>query len=383
MRKTNTSAVARIDNQFVYYARYQLTAREAKVVLYLISKIDPVRQTNLIEQTIPVKELERILKGDGKKWGGIYNELVGLSSRLVKKGIEFPTDIELEGKVLPGYINWFQQIVPIKDEDGKVAMQFLFSQPLQSFLLNLQQYVAVNLVEVINLKSAFSIRMYQVFRAHRNRMAAHQKKSVLQYELEELKALLGVKDKYSDYRNFRLKVLEILKKEINKHTTIGMSYKPLKEGRSVVGTRFEIWDKGKRAIEQKAKEALDFNEISYAQKKAFDLLVSYSINDSVALEMISQVKGSEFVGFEDWYFDEVIKIFETRTKQEVEGAKAGTLVLWFLKMKVFEQDNHFAKIMESIQKRKKILQVKRPEIWDNRMLAKGIAWKAFQDQVKK
>jgi len=214
-------------------------------------------------------------------------------------------------------------------------------------------------------------------------MAAHQKKSVLQYELEELKALLGVKDKYSDYRNFRLKVLEILKKEINKHTTIGMSYKPLKEGRSVVGTRFEIWDKGKRAIEQKAKEALDFNEISYAQKKAFDLLVSYSINDSVALEMISQVKGSEFVGFEDWYFDEVIKIFETRTKQEVEGAKAGTLVLWFLKMKVFEQDNHFAKIMESIQKRKKILQVKRPEIWDNRMLAKGIAWKAFQDQVKK
>ena len=34
---TQTQHVARIDNQFVYNARYQLSAREAKVVLFLLS----------------------------------------------------------------------------------------------------------------------------------------------------------------------------------------------------------------------------------------------------------------------------------------------------------------------------------------------------------
>ena len=60
-----TLPIARIDNTFVYNARYQLSAREAKVMLYLISKIDPIKQSQLNEQIISVKELEAILKGDG------------------------------------------------------------------------------------------------------------------------------------------------------------------------------------------------------------------------------------------------------------------------------------------------------------------------------
>ena len=51
-----TLPIARIDNTFVYNARYQLSAREAKVMLYLISKIDPIKQSQLNEQIISVKE---------------------------------------------------------------------------------------------------------------------------------------------------------------------------------------------------------------------------------------------------------------------------------------------------------------------------------------
>ena len=382
---SSIKSVARIDNQFVYNARYNLSARESKIILFLISRIDPVRQKNLIEQTVSVKELERVLKGDAKRWGGLYAELEVMRDRLVRKGIILPTEIEVEGKRFSGYINWFQHIMPVRDKDGNVALEFLFSQSLQPFLLNLREYVAINFLEVVSLKSGFSIRMFQVFRAHRDRMSKYQKRSVLQYELEDLKGLLGVDGKYSDYRNFRKKVLEVLKKEVNKHTTISVEFKPLKKGRSIAAIQFEFWDTGDRASNPKQLtllEGLVFEELSFAQLRGFDRLVAYGVNEEVALEMLAKVKGSELLGFEDWYFDEVIRIFESKTNQEAEGAKAGTLVIWFLKMKVFDQNDHTARIMERLQKRKKELRLRRPEAWDNRMMAKGMTWQAFEEKMK-
>ncbi|MFK7980918.1 MAG: replication initiation protein [Saprospiraceae bacterium] len=380
-----TTHVARIDNQFVYNARYQLSARESKVILFLVSKIDPVRQKNLIEQTVSVRELEQVLKGDAKKWGGLYEELELLRDRLVRKGIYLPTEVEINGRMLSGYINWFQHIMPMKDESGNAAIQFLFSQSLQPFLLNLREYVAINFLEVIPLKSTFSIRMFQVFRAHRDRMGKYQNRSTLRYDLEDFKGLLGVEGKYDDYRNLRKKVLEVIIKEINEHTSIEITYKPLKKGRSVAAIMFEFWDKSPRAKKVKQKglfDGLKLKDLSYSQTLAFDKLVAYGITDGVALEMISKVKGSEFICFEDWYFDEVVQIFERKTNQEAEGAKAGTLVVWFLKMKVFEQGDHFAGIMERIQNRKKQLQEKTPTKWDNRMLSKDITATEFQQLFK-
>ncbi len=384
MPETNLP-IARIDNTFVYNARYQLSAREAKVMLYLISKIDPIKQSQLNEQTISVKELEIILKGDGKKWGGLYEEMRTFQDRMMGRTITMPTDIEIDGKTFPGKMNWFQYISPVRMEDGTIGMRFLFSQPLQPALLNLKEYVGVELLEVIPLKSSFSIRMFQIFRAHRNRLAKYQKKSQLRYEIEELKSLLGVDQKYDDYGNFKKRVLQPLESEISQHTSIKVSWKGIKKGRNVEEIEFEFWDKGSRkeATHQKDLfEGLKFEDMSYAQLKAFDRLVAYSVQDNIAIEMIGRVVASEVIGFEDWYFEEVIKIFETKTQQVEEDAKAGTIVNWFLKKKIFEQNDHFATIMERLNGRKKELQTKSPESWDNRLLAKTITAQAFLKILK-
>ena len=100
----NTS-IARMDNRFVFHARYQLSAREAKIILFLISKINPLQQQNLIEQTVSVKDIENFLKGDAKRWGGLYRELRLIRDSLVRKGVYIPTDIQIEGKHFEGYIN--------------------------------------------------------------------------------------------------------------------------------------------------------------------------------------------------------------------------------------------------------------------------------------
>jgi len=110
-------------------------------------------------------------------------------------------------------------------------------------------------------------------------------------------------------------------------------------------------------------------------------LINYSIQEQVALELLSRVGGSESTGFEDWYFETAIQLFESKTRQQTPAAKAGTFVNWFIKKKVFEQGDMFAKIMERLQERKKELQSTRPDAWQNRLLAKTITYQAFKEQL--
>jgi len=374
--------IARMDNRFVFHAQYQLSAKEAKIILFLISKIDPLRQKNLMEQTVSVKELEQFLRGDAKRWGGLYSELRLIRDSLARKGIYIPTEIQVEGKNFSGYISWFQEIMPVYDESENVAIRFLFAKSLQPFLLNLKQYVAVNLSEVISLKSSFSIRFFQILKAYRDKFAKHQQHSQIKYELEDLKILLSIGNKYHDYRNFKKKVLEVIKQEINQKTSLALEYRVLKEGRKVKAIQFKFWEKkGKQhstsnlnsnspTLSKKKYKKLTVDELSFAQLKAFQLITRYGIKIQLALDMVAKVQGSEIIGFQDWYFEEVISIFESKTNQTSTAAKAGTLVNWFLKKQIFEQGDHFAVIMEQLQKRKKKLQTGNVIAWENRLLAR-------------
>ena len=127
--------VARIENRFIFNARYKLTAREQKVILYLIANVDPSTQERFNEQIIPVKHLEAVLKADGKKWGGLYEEMQTFTDRILEKKIRFPSELKIDGKYFPGKVNWFQSATPIKGENDEVSLRFLFSEDLKPFLL--------------------------------------------------------------------------------------------------------------------------------------------------------------------------------------------------------------------------------------------------------
>lgn len=374
---------AKIDNILVFHGQYQLTAKESKVILYLISKIDPIKQKRLHEQTVPVKELESILKEEGKKWGGLYKEMKAFQRRMMGKMIEFPTDIKVGGRSLPGLVNWFQSIAPVKNDKGEVSIEFLFSEKLKPFLLDLKEYVSIDLLELLPLKSSFSIRMFQVFRAHRNRMAAYQKKSMLRYEIEDLKALLGVSGKYQDYRNFRKKVLAVVEKEM-KLTSIGMKWSPIKEGKNIVAVEFEFWDRHRKSkqLSLSMDGDLNFETLTFSQTRAFDLLAAYGVNDQIAMQMLAKAGGSEVRGFEDWYFEFCIEILEAKTTMQMEGSLAGVLVNWFLKLKIFDQGDHFAKIMERLSAKKKALEKSNTKAWENRLAARGMTAAEFRKMVK-
>jgi len=95
--------------------------------------------------------------------------------------------------------------------------------------------------------------------------------------------------------------------------------------------------------------------------------------------MINRALGSEIKGFEDWYFEEIIQIFENKTNQITANSKTGALVNWYLKKKIFEQGDHFAVIMERLQERKKQLQNEKTTAWENRLIAKTMSAEDFRN----
>lgn len=370
--------VARIENAFLNNARYQLTAREQKVILYLIAQINPLLQTRFHEQVVSVRELEKTLRTDAKKWGGLYQEMKTFQENIGKKGIQFDSEVEVDGRKLPGYVNWFQSIIPVKDEAGNIAVQFLFSEPLKPFLIDLKHYARINLLETLKMKSGFSIRMFQIFRAHRDKMRVYQKVSELKYSLTELKRLLGIEGKYDDFRNFKKKVILVIEDEVNKYTSITIKeIELIREGRKVTGVKF-IFKDDKKPL---TKSMPSIPELSRAQIIAFNILTDFGINSDIALhKLLPKVKGSEFMGFEDWYFEEALMIFNEKTNQKTKKGKAGTFVKWFLDG--FDSDN-FSLILENIQHRKKDLERERPEAWDNRIKARDISDDEFKEKLER
>lgn len=368
MKRETNNTVARIENRFIFDAQYQLTSREQKILLFLISNINPLDK-NFEVQVISLKELKEVLAN--KRSGSFYEEMMEFSLRISRKQIIFDADVELEKRKMKTIINWFQSITPIYNESGDLCIQFKFSSDLKPFLLELKEYTQINYLETIPLKSSYSIRMYQVFRAYRDKMRKHQKRSKLIYKLDALKKIFGVEDKYKDWRKFNERVLKVIEKEINEHTQLRVKVHKKTEGRKVVGVEFEIWEVGTRL--KLSKNGFQ----TFAQERAVNRLVKYGIEEGIALNMLQLVKGSEMVGFEDWYFEEVVSIFETKVKAK-EG-RAGVLVNWFLKKEVFNQGDMFAKIMERLAERKKVLHESDMKAWDNRQMAKDISAEEFRN----
>lgn len=211
--------IARIENAFVENAQYNLSVREQKIILYLIAGIDP-RKEDFQRVTIPVKEIELALKADNKKWGGLYKEMDKFARRISQKQITFISDVEIEGRSLRGYINWFSHVMPTKNKYGEVCIEFEFAPVLKSFLLNLKQFVQIDRADIGEMKHFYSIRLYQLFKSWYQKQSNHKKVVTKIYEVSELRKLLNLEEKYPEFKSLSQFVLRPALKEINEKTSI-------------------------------------------------------------------------------------------------------------------------------------------------------------------
>lgn len=387
MRK-GKNQVARIDNQLVMKAHYSLSSNEQKLILFLVSKIDADSRDDFNIQRVKIKDIEKFFAEEGKRWGSIYERVDMMCNNITDKKITLPKGFVVEGKPIKmhRYIQWFTDIEPYEDEEGEICLKFQFADSLKSFLLQLSEYVRINLLEVLPMRGKYAIRMYQIFKSERDRTKKFRKISYLTYGLDELKAMLNIGNKYSRLQNFKDRVLNPIIKEINEYSQeISVEYELLKTRRTVTGIEFSI--KSKEEISKKLQNVdssydyvptdADLNKLTWAQRNAYDTLVKFKVKEGIALRQILQkVKGGNMEGFEDLFINKSIAHFKKWAKQQkTQDQSAGTFVNWWTKKKVFAHDNDvYWKISETVNEERKGMEQER---LDNRMIAKDMTKDEF------
>jgi plasmid replication initiation protein len=375
MNNSNSNQVAKIENIFVLNAQYRLTTKEQKIFFHLVTHLDPKNEKEFHTITVPLKEIELMLRDNDDKYGSFYEKIEKLCDNLMSKMIRFPSNVLLNGKKLKGRINFFSSINPQIADNGETVLQFAFSPDMTPFLLQLHHYVNIGMQEIVPMSNTHAIRMYSIFKCEKDRLKGVKEVITMKYFLEELKSILGINDKYKNHNfsDFKVNVLDKIRDDINENVpSMSVDYNYIKTARKVTGVTFNVLEKQQAAKQLQAPLPLkapkpktdikaytpsdkEIGVLSPAKLKAYYILLNYGIFAGIAYKQIlPNIKGSEFEGYEDFFIERAIQHFEkTAIQTTTKELKASTFVTWWTKNKVFESGDVWVDILEKLGRHKK------------------------------
>lgn len=238
--------------------------------------------------------------------------------------------------------------------------------------------------------------------AHHNRLKAHNQITHMSIALGELKRVLNLEGKYKSFKNFRVRVIEHIVKEVNASGLLIISdYNYVKQGRTITHIDFYFQDgdlvKQSKVLPSPKQTELDFTapespktpvnnnsnfvptesdiaKLTRAQLTAYYYLIERKcIPGIVYRRILPNVPSSEFRGWEDIYIKNAWERFETITKYKQAKRKAGAFVKWWEKGEF--KDRLFSEMMEKVIATKKS---KTPEQYANRQVARDMTADQFR-----
>ncbi|MBS4068047.1 MAG: replication initiation protein [Sulfurimonas sp.] len=208
-------------------ASYKLSLQEQRIILYMASRIMPDDE-DFKPVRLYIDDFVKILQVEGKSK---HKEIEEITNKLRKRDLIIK---KAESILQIGWLSSAEYFY------GKGFVELEFSPKLKPYLLQLKErFTKYQLNSVIRLKHSYSVRFYELLKQYESIGWRF-------FVLEELKDILGIgADEYSLYSNFKLKVLNPVKKEFDlkyskQELDFTFEYEEKKEGRKVAGLKFEI-----------------------------------------------------------------------------------------------------------------------------------------------
>lgn len=204
--------------------RYDLSVSEQKLIIYLISKI-----------CAEDKDFKRVKFNISE-----YCDVCGIQ----KSGREYER-IKQSIKQLRDKSYW------IKENNAEVlfawidtariekyeSIELVLSEALRPYLLELtQNFTKYELINVLCLKSKYSIRLYEVFKSY-------LWLGKWEVNIDDFREIIYMKNKYPLFKELNRNVIDSSIKEINKYTDLQIEYTTEKKGRSIDKLIFTINEK--------------------------------------------------------------------------------------------------------------------------------------------
>lgn len=205
-------------------AHYDLSGEEQKIILTLASLVQPSDEEFKPYQ-LKIKDFMNLL---GISTKTKYTEIPKITKDLMKKVFEIR-----DGRRII-QLSWLSSVIY---EEGSGTVTLCFDPNLKPYMLKLNElFTSYRLENVLNLKSKYSIRLYEVLKG-----SQFKKQGYEIIKLEELKALLGIgANEYPRFYDLKLRVLNQAKKELCTRTDICFEFEEIKTGKKITAIKFYI-----------------------------------------------------------------------------------------------------------------------------------------------
>jgi len=264
-------------------ASYRLSLNEMRVVMYGLSLINPIDEQFPTAYEIDVDRFCSYFNIDARE-RGFYKEI---KESVLRKFWE--RDISFWDESLQRVVTerWLTRI---EYNDKKNEIKIYFNPFLEKQLQQLKEnFTSYFLANVSGMKSVYGVRIYELCIMEYNRKNSNNKQQYIEFKISitELKKRLMLEDKYTVFKDFKIRVVEKAKKEINTHSDIKINYKVIKKGRSPYEIEFWVIKKDKT---NKRKKQNDSKEIQIQSlKDKIDELKSF-LNSSLIDKHKQEVK---------------------------------------------------------------------------------------------
>jgi len=281
-------------------ARYSLTAVETDIIMRMIAEVKN-EDEDFKPYRFKVLELE-------KKMG---KQLDRRNLKLIADGIArkpIRIDKGKEGFLTIGWVSSFEYFAKTGE------MELCFDPKLKPYLLKLQSHFATSDIrQIFQLSSEYAKRIYTIFK---------QWQQIGKYtvEVSEWQNILEVPKSMLNYADFKRKVLEVAKDQINKNTDLQVDYEEIKTGRKVTHL---VWTIKKRIGQQMTIGDFTSEEIEVNDHKlaVFSVKLGREIVEASKIsrkEAISEAK--RYCQYHGIYYS--VKLLETALKIAKEIIKS-------------------------------------------------------------
>jgi plasmid replication initiation protein len=216
-------------------AKYNFSLWQKRIFNYFVSQIDK-DATDFTLQRIYISDLIHFFDaGDGRE---VYEIIANVPKQLYNSSIKVPY-ISEEGFHRYGEMRIITRYTKPEDrEAGNAYIEFKFNDDLKPHLLELKRrFLRYDMQNIVGLQSVHSVRMFEILKSY-------EYLGSVSFEVEFLKTVLELGDKYKLYADFRRYVIDKAREDLTKYCDIYFDYQEIKKSRKVNEIFFTIKKNG-------------------------------------------------------------------------------------------------------------------------------------------
>ena len=238
-------------NELIQKSRFSHSIQQQKMVLYLISQIEPQDEDFKLYE-FSIVDFCKVCGIDYQS-GGNYQFLKEQIKSLRDKSLWITLENGEETTV-----SWIEKPYISK---GKGIIKVRLDKDMKPYLLQLKErFTQYELIWTLRFNCKYSTRLYELIKSihyHEDKPYTHE------FSIDLLRERLDA-ETYTLYKNFKSRVLTVAIEEINAYSDKHIEYKEIKDGRKVVAIEFTI--STKPPVERLNTRAMIEQELDKSQK---------------------------------------------------------------------------------------------------------------------